>query len=78
LAQKYLGHLVISYERNYVSQVWSYGSQDGQDVQWGYDCLAEWILSDKAALEELFRIVKDPKMRRSSTTTKNTFSIATP
>jgi EthD domain len=62
LAQKYLGHLMISYERNYVSEVRSSRSQGRQPVQWEFDCITEWKLPSQEAVDEVERIINDPQL----------------
>jgi EthD domain len=65
LAQKYIGHLVVAYKRNYPqfatlnpSNV-PPGSQPAPyDV--GYDCITEMWVKDEAALAEVARIFNDP------------------
>ena len=59
LGQKYLGHLMISYVRNYVSHVRADGSAGGGSP-WNYDCITEWVLPSQEALDEIFRIFADP------------------
>src|SRR4051812_36712285 len=62
LARKYLGHLMISYKRNYPTQVRASRSQGLRPAQWDFDCITEWILADEAALEEVYRIFKIPEI----------------
>lgn len=62
LGQKYLGHLMISYERNYVTQVRGSRSQGRKPVAWEYDCITEWMLPNAEALEEVYRIFAIPEI----------------
>jgi hypothetical protein len=54
LGQKYFGHLMTGYVRNYIAAVRL--SPPG----WDYDCVTEWVLRDEAALDEFQRIMEDP------------------
>jgi hypothetical protein len=62
MAQKYLGHLMIGYERNYCTQVRASRSLGRTPAAWDYDCIAEWLLPNEEALEEVYRIFKDPEI----------------
>jgi hypothetical protein len=54
LGQKYFGHLLTGYVRNYVGDVRSSRSQGGRPVAWGYDCVTEFMLPSEEALNELY------------------------
>jgi hypothetical protein len=60
LGQKYFGHLLISYTRNYVGQVRRSRSHGLAEAEWDYDCITEWTLPSQEALEEVYRILADP------------------
>lgn len=61
LGQKYFGHLILSYKRNYDA-----AKQAGQENaflasrQSDYDCVTEWVLADEAAFEECMGLMSDP------------------
>lgn len=65
LAKKYIGHLIIGYNRNYPTFATLNPSclQPGTppppyDI--GYDCITEMHVSSQEALEEIMRIFNDP------------------
>jgi len=66
LGQKYLGHLLIEYKRNY--KVSTAGGGVPTDpagnplasTEWEYDCITEWVMPDEAAFEEILRLFADP------------------
>ncbi len=58
LGQKYFGHLLVSYQRNYDSAKANGG--DGGAMDSGFDCVTEWVMPDQAALDEIFRLLADP------------------
>jgi hypothetical protein len=65
LAQKYIGHLIVGYKRNYPQLAFlnpssvPAGSQPAPyDI--GYDCITEMWAKDEAALAEIGRIFNDP------------------
>jgi hypothetical protein len=65
LAQKYIGHLIVGYRRNYPQFATlnptnvPAGSQPApHDI--GYDCITELWFKDEAALAEVARIFSDP------------------
>ncbi len=60
LADKYLGHLMIGYVRNYRSAVRGSRSLGRQTAQWDYDVITEWSLANEEALEEIYRLFADP------------------
>jgi hypothetical protein len=71
LAQKYFGDLLIAYKRNYKTEAWGGGvptakSSEGNagggfgPIDWPYDCIAEWVMSDEAAFDEINRLFADP------------------
>jgi hypothetical protein len=62
MAQKYLGHLMISYERNYCTQVRASRSLGRKPAAFDYDVITEWILPNEEALEEVYRIFKIPEI----------------
>ena len=65
LAQKYIGHLIVGYKRNYPqfatlnpSSVPAGSQPAPYDI--GYDCITELWFKDEAALAEVARILGDP------------------
>ena len=60
LADKYLGHLMTGYVRNYRTTVRGSRSLGRQAAQWDYDCITEWALPGEAELEEIYRLFADP------------------
>lgn len=64
LAHKYFGHLWTRYRRNYVKSTFGSGSPapgGGMGpIEWGYDCIAEWVFPNEENYKELFRIAADP------------------
>ncbi|MEO6716431.1 MAG: EthD domain-containing protein [Novosphingobium sp.] len=57
LGQKYFGHLILSYKRNYNS---ARAKDGGGDRASDYDCVTIWEMPDKAAVDEIYRIMADP------------------
>jgi hypothetical protein len=61
LGQKFFGHLILSYKRNYDA-----AKQAGQENafmasrQSDYDCITEWIMPSEAAFEECMELLADP------------------
>lgn len=61
LGQKYFGHLILSYKRNYDA-----AKQAGQEgafmasSQSDYDCVTEWVMPSAAAFEECMGLIADP------------------
>ena len=62
MAQKYLGHLLIGYVRNYVGEARAARSQGQRPLEFDYDCLTEWTLASEEALEEVYRIFAIPEI----------------
>ena len=60
LGQDYFGHLLVSYERNYVGTVRRSRSHGREQAEWDYDCITEWVLTSEEALEDIYRILRDP------------------
>ena len=67
LAQKYIGHLLLDYKRNYPlfaarnpSNVPAGTQPPPYDI--GYDCITEMYVKDQAAVMEMSRIFNDPKI----------------
>ena len=58
LGQKYFGHLILDYKRNYDRTRESGG--DGGALDSGYDCITEWMMPSAEALDELFGLLADP------------------
>ncbi|WP_156681280.1 EthD domain-containing protein [Sphingomonas profundi] len=64
LAQKYIGHLLLGYVRNYPqfallnpSNIPAGTQPAPYDI--GYDCITEMVVADQAAVEEITRIFND-------------------
>lgn len=67
LAQKYIGHLLIDYIRNYPtfallnpSNVPAGTAPAPYDI--GYDCITEMFVEDQAMVDEIGRIFNDPEI----------------
>ena len=65
LAQKYIGHLLTSYIRNYPTFALLNPSgipagTEPEQYDTGYDCITEMHVPDAAAIEEIMRIFNDP------------------
>jgi EthD domain len=66
LGQRYLGHLLVEYKRNYKVEVWGGGvpTEPGEPSfgprEWEYDCVTEWVMPDEEAFNEIMRIFADP------------------
>jgi len=67
LAQKYIGHLLVDYIRNYPA----FAMRNPSDVpvgtmpapyDIGYDCTTEMFVKDEAAVEEINRIFNDSEI----------------
>ncbi|WP_157219394.1 EthD domain-containing protein [Flavisphingomonas formosensis] len=67
LAQKYIGHLLVDYVRNYPA----FAMRNPSDVpasampapyDIGYDCITEMYVKDQAAVEKINRIFNDPEI----------------
>jgi len=63
LGQKYFGHLILSYKRNYDE-----AKQAGNDTaflasrQSEYDCVTEWIMESEAAFQECMALMANPRI----------------
>jgi hypothetical protein len=68
LGERYLGHLLRSYRRNYVDPAAPQrdpGSALARvlaDKAWDYDCVTEWELDDVAAFDKVVAILSDPEI----------------
>jgi hypothetical protein len=65
LGQTHLGHLMLSYTRNYNVGVPLPENPDAiaraiSSKQSDYDCVTEWVLRDEQALREVFELLFDP------------------
>jgi hypothetical protein len=60
LGQKYFGHLLVGYVRNYVGEVRSARSLGTKNIGWDYDCVTEFILPSEQALQELYGLFAHP------------------
>lgn len=68
LAQKYIGHLLTGYHRNYPTAAWLDPSNVPEGTEpapfdIGYDAITEMRVKDMAAVEEMSRIFNDPEIR---------------
>jgi hypothetical protein len=68
MALKYCGHLFVDYQRNYVDRVYGGGDarvpgSDYGEMDWDWDLLSEWTVTDQAALDEIYRIMESPGIR---------------
>jgi hypothetical protein len=53
ISEKYFGHLLLVYRRNYPVEV-------NGAPQWDYDCITEWVMESEAAFDEIMSIFNDP------------------
>lgn len=63
LAQKYIGHLLKDYNRNYPTFTGldpSGGEPKPYDT--GYDCITEMMMENQADVDEMTRIFNDPEI----------------
>jgi hypothetical protein len=65
MAQKYIGHLLIEYTRNYKTETWgggvpTVGGGNFGPMEWEYDCICEWVMPNEEAFDEINRIFADP------------------
>lgn len=57
MAQKYFGHLLTGYHRNYPTLVIE-GARAGQiERQSDYDCISEWMMPDRATFDQIMTMV---------------------
>jgi len=66
LAKKYISHLLVKYTRSYITWA-SYNPTAnplGTAVAFDYDVITEMWMKDRAAFEELQRIMSDPKINK--------------
>jgi hypothetical protein len=63
IARKYVGHLLISYTRNYQTEAWGGTASDPAGFRqrpFDYDCITELEVADEAAFEDMGRIFGTP------------------
>lgn len=64
LGQKYFGHLLLAYRRNYNVPGDPSGASAADRMiaarSFEYDCITEWELRDEQALQEVFDLLFDP------------------
>ncbi|HEX3448417.1 MAG TPA: EthD domain-containing protein [Isosphaeraceae bacterium] len=65
MAQKYIGHLLIEYKRNYKTETWGGGVPTDTGggfglIDWPYDCVTEWVMKDESALDRINAIFAHP------------------
>ena len=59
LGQKYFGHLIQSYQRNYnMARAKDGGNERASD----YDCVTIWEMPDAEAVDEIYRIMGNPEI----------------
>ena len=58
LGQKYFGHLILEYKRNYDRSKENGG--DGGALDSGFDCVTEWVMPSAEAFDEILRLLADP------------------
>ena len=68
LAHAWFGHLLTGYHRNYVTATFESTVQADGSVSFGpvepeWDCIAEWMMADEAAFDEINRILTAPEVR---------------
>lgn len=64
IARKYVGHLLMSYTRNYQTEAWGGTATDPAGFRqrpFDYDCVTELVVADEAAFEEMGRIFAAPE-----------------
>jgi hypothetical protein len=63
IARKYVGHLLMSYTRNYQTEAWGGTASEPEGFRkraFEYDCITELLVADEAAFEEMGRIFGEP------------------
>src|SRR5215212_9466614 len=63
IARKYVGHLLMSYTRNYQTEAWGGTATDPAGFRqrpFDYDCITELVVADEDAFEEMGRIFAAP------------------
>jgi hypothetical protein len=63
IARKYVGHLLLSYTRNYQTEAWGGTATDPDGFRqrsFDYDCITELVVADAADYEEMGRIFAAP------------------
>jgi hypothetical protein len=65
MAQKYIGHLLIEYKRNYKTETWGGGVPTDTGggfgrIDWPYDCVTEWVMKDESAFDKINAIFAHP------------------
>jgi hypothetical protein len=68
LGNSLVGHLKVSYKRNYKTEVWGGGTPTTPDAQsdwgpidWPWDVITESVYRDQAAWDEAYRILREPR-----------------
>jgi hypothetical protein len=66
----YIKHLILSYERNYPTEGYDYGSGTGIDAAMSenrppaeYDCVTRMTFADRAAFEKVRAVLLDPTIK---------------
>lgn len=69
LGQKYFGHLMRGYTRNYQTEFCGRSPNERGELAFGpmpfeYDCITEWVMEAEAALNEILALLGDPVIGR--------------
>lgn len=69
LGQKYFGHLMLEYKRNYKTDVWARNvNEDGKAAfgprEWEFDCITEWVMPDEASFDQIMQLLSEPEIGR--------------
>ena len=64
MAQKYFGHLMVGYHRNYPAEVIRGARVARTQEDSPFDCISEWMLPDRATFDEIMRMMGDTPIGR--------------
>ena len=64
MAQKYFGHLMIGYHRNYPVEVIRGARVARTQEESAFDCISEWMLPDRAAFDQIMAMMGDTPIGR--------------
>jgi len=76
LAKRLLGHLMVSYTRNYPHTMINYHPED-YDIEDDYDAVTEMVLKDEAAVAEMARICSLPHNAKAIIDDEEVFQVRT-
>jgi len=67
MAQRYVGHLLCEYRRNYLREIDFGGGPRPEGFgyqlkEWRWDLLSEWVMPNEAAFNEVMRIMTEPRI----------------